>query len=127
MLLQTRAVPDLHHLPRLLHRAIPGQLPLRLRPRLRGRMPALERMRRLHVTRDLRRHDEADPAAPQFGQADRAPAAILLVGLAVFSRADFGQGPRQIAVPLQRVHRQVEMGVEDEHESEGALRNGVLE
>ena len=85
-------------------------------------MPALERMRRLHVTRDLRRHDEADPAAPQFGQADRAPAAILLVGLAVFSRADFGQGPRQIAVPLQRVHREVKVGVEDEHDG-GELTN----
>ena len=32
-----------------------------------------------------------------------------------FAAADLADGPRQIAVPLQGVHAQIEMGVEDEH------------
>ena len=81
------AVPNLHHLAALLHGAIPGELPLCLRPRLLRRMPAGQRVAARHVARDLRGDAEADAAAPHFGKTDRAAAAIRFVGLHVCSRA----------------------------------------
>ena len=50
----------------LFHRAIPGQLALRLRPRLFRRMPAAQGVAQLDVTANLRRHAQTDSAAPHF-------------------------------------------------------------
>ena len=40
-----------------------------------------------------------------------------LVGLALLAAADLGERPRQVAVPLQGVHGQVEMAVDEEHDN----------
>jgi hypothetical protein len=72
-------------------------------------------MRRFGVAANLRRHHQPEVAPAKLRQADRAAAAILLVGLAVFALADFLDGPREVAVPFQSVHGEVEMGVEEEH------------
>jgi len=72
--------------------------------------------------RDLGRDAQPDPAAPHLRQTDRALAPIRFVGHSIFALADFVDGPRQIAVPFQRVHREIKVRVENEHKrSNGAL------
>ena len=41
---------------------------------------------------------------------------IGLVGELLFARANFSAGPRESAVPFERVHGEIEVGVDDEHE-----------
>ena len=41
--------------------------------------------------------------------------AVRLILLIFFPRADFSDGPRQIAVPFQRVHTQIKVGVKNKH------------
>ena len=112
---ELRARADGDEFTRLLHRAIPRELPLRLRPRLCRRGPARQPVEVRRVARDLRRHTNAHLRAAQLGEAQRVVAPVLLVRLVKFAAADTFEGPRQIAVPLQRVHGEVEMCVEDEH------------
>src|SRR6185503_897975 len=109
-------ITDLDHFTRLFHGAIPGQLSLRLRPGLGGAVPSRQSVLGLHIAGDLGRHTEADPATPHFRERDRSFAAIDLVGETGFALADFVDGPREIAVPFQRIHRQVEVGIKNEHD-----------
>ena len=122
MRLQTCDILDLHHLPRFLHRPIPGELPLRLRPCLFRRTPAQHRAVRLVLhSRDQRRDTKTNSAPAHFRQSNCSPAPIRFVGHPLFAQADFVDGARQIAVPLQRVHGEVEVGVKDEHKTSNGL------
>ena len=114
--LQPFGILDLRHLPRFLHRAIPGKLPLRLRPRLLLGAPPKDRaVSIVRDARNLRRDAQPDPAASHFRQTNRALASIRFVRHASFALANFVYGPLQIAVPFQRVHREIKVSVEDEH------------
>ena len=66
------------------------------------------------IAADLRGDAQADPALPHLGEADRAVAAIDLVLHVPFPAANLLERPAQVAVPLQGVHAQVEMHVEDQ-------------
>ena len=110
---ELRARRDGAHLAAPLHLAIPRQLRLRHRPRLLGRVPAGQPVAALHVARDLRRDDHADASAAQLVERHRAAPAVGPVGHAGLALADLVDGPRQVAVPLDGVHGQVEMGVEN--------------
>ena len=116
MFRQTRRVPDLHHLTGLFHGAVPGQLSLRLRPGLFLRTPAEHGTVGVVLDPGDQCGDtQADSSSTHFGEANSAFASVRLVGHPLFTLANFLNGPRQITVPLQRVHREVEVGVEDEH------------
>ena len=123
MPLQTFGILDLRHLARFLHRAIPGKLPLRLRPGLLLRAPPKHRAVSIVLdARDLRRDAQPDPATSHLRQADRALGAIGFVRHSIFTLADVIDGPPQIAVPFQRVHGEVKVSVKDEHRRS----NGML-
>ena len=115
--IEAAAVDDLHHLTGLFHGAIPLQLRLRLRPGLLGRSPAGERVVWGDVAGDLRGNDEADLAPPEIRKRDDGVAAVGLVGEAAcpFAGVEFAGREPQVAVPLHRVHREVEMGVYRKH------------
>ena len=104
-------VANLHQLAAFFHRAIPGELPLRLRPGDLGRVPARQRIAVGDVAGDLRRNAQADLAPPHLSKSADALAAIELVGLADLAAANLVQRPRQIAVPLQGVHGEIEMTI----------------
>src|SRR6266404_4930415 len=108
-LLQSRRVLDLQHFAELLHRAIPGQLALRLSPCLFRTMPSRQRIARLDVASDLRCDTETDAAAPHFRKRDGSLGSVLLVRQSFLALTNLGSGPREIAVPFQRVHRQIEV------------------
>ena len=109
--LQLAKVGDLRHLTPALHLAVPGELALRLCPGLFRRMPAGQRVAALGIAGDLRCDAQADVATAHLRQGDGAAAAILLVGLAGFAPADLVERARHVAVPLERVHREIEVGV----------------
>ena len=96
--LSTIGIPICHP-PRFLHRAIPGQLPLRLRPGLLlGAPPKHGTVSIVLDAGDLGR-DTADPRVHLDKQT-----VPWLSGLSVipfFALADFVDGPRQIAIPFQ--------------------------
>ena len=69
---RARRRPDLRQLAPRLHLAVPGELPLRHRPRLLRRMPAGQRVVEADVAGDLCRHAQADPPAPHLGERDGA-------------------------------------------------------
>src|SRR5689334_17870767 len=99
----------------MFHGPIPRQLALRLRPGLFRRMPAGQGIAALHVAGNLRGHADADSAPAHFGKAYRATPAIRLVDEVFLALMDFIEWPGKVAVPLQRVHGQVEMSVKNEH------------
>jgi hypothetical protein len=78
-------------------------------------MPSRQGVTGFHVARDLGRHTQSDPATPHFGKANRALATIGLVRQAAFALANLFEGLHQVAVPFQRVHREIEVRVEQEH------------
>jgi len=96
VLLQFCARPDLFHLAAFLHRTIPGELSLRLRPRLSGEcQPAADCG--LHVARDLRRTHTPIPPRRISGK-QTVPRPRSVVGHALLALANFRNGPREIAV-----------------------------
>ena len=78
-------------------------------------MPAGEFVRRFDVTGDLRGDAKADLAPAHFGKTYRPAAAVGSVDEVFFAFADFLNGPPQVAVPFEGVHREIEMRVEDQH------------
>ena len=114
---ESGAIDDLHHLSRLLHGAIPVELGLGLRPGLLGRVPAGERIVGGYGAGNLRRDDQADPATPEIRKRDDGVATVGLVAEAAgpLTRVDLRGGDSQVAIPLHRVHRQIEVGVNREH------------
>ena len=65
--------------------------------------------------RNLGGDAQTDSTPPHLGQADGAATAIRLVGLAGLARTQHVDGLGQIAIPFQGVHREVKVGVEEEH------------
>ena len=114
---ESGAIDDLHHLSRLLHGAIPVELGLSLRPGLLGRAPAGERVVGGYEAGDLRGDDQADLATPEIRKRDDGVAPVGLVAEAAgpLTLVDLRGGDSQVAVPLHRVHRQIEVGVNREH------------
>ena len=80
-----------------------------------GRVPSGQRVVRRDVPGDQRRDAQPDAAAAHLRKRHRAAAAIRLVGPRPLARADLVDRPRQIAVPLERVHREVEVRVDNQH------------
>src|SRR6185503_17035227 len=111
---ETGSVFDLAHLARFFHSAIPSELTLGLSPGLLGTVPAEQRIGGFDVTRDLRGHTNADVAATHFGKSDGAVAAILFVGEAALAFANFGDGSAEVTIPLQSIHGQIKMRVENQ-------------
>ena len=123
MPLQPISILGLRHLPCLLHHAIPGKLALRLRPGLLLRAPTKHRTVSIVLdARDLGRNTQPDPAMSHLDQANRAFGPIRFVRHSIFALANLVDGPRQIAVPFQGVHREIKVCVKNEHKrSNGAL------
>ena len=98
----------------LFHGAIPGELPLGLSPGLFWRLPARELAEAGGIASDLGGDAEADAATTHLWQADGVVAAIGEILHADFTTADVDEGLAGITIPLECVHREVEVGVEDE-------------
>ena len=62
----------------------------------------------------LGRDANTDATPAHFRQRDRAVGAVGLVGFTLLTSTQLRAGPRQIAIPFQRVHRQIKRSVEDE-------------
>ena len=108
-------ISDLHELAALLHRAVPGELPLRHGPRLLWRVPAGQRVVRRDVPRDLGRDAQANASPAHLRKRHRAAPRSGLSVMRVLARADVVDGTREVPIPFERVHRQIEMGVQDQH------------
>lgn len=105
---------ELDEFARLFHGAVPGELTLGLGPGLFWRLPAGELTEAGGVAGDLGGYAEADAAATHLWQADGVVAAIGEILHADFTTADVDEGLAGITIPLECVHREVEVGVEDE-------------
>ena len=129
MRLDLRPRAELHHLPAILHRPIVRELPLRMRPRLLRAAPAGEISKRRSVARNLRRHADADAPAPHLGKAHRIPhqpwrCSGAEVARDRFVSADLLERPTLVAVEFERVHRDVEVTVEDQARRNERLVHG---
>ena len=102
-----------YHFTSTLHLLIPGKLALSLRPGLFRGMPTRQRVAALGISSNLSSDAETDFAPAHLRQTDCTSAAILFVGLTKLSVANFVERPRQITVPLEGVHREVEVSVKD--------------
>ena len=114
MLVQLGAVPNLHHFAGFFHGSVPGQLPLRLGPRLLRRIPAGQFVEIWRVAANLRCHAQTDIPAAHFRKAHRVIAAVHPVFHGGFPTPDLLQRPPQVAVPLQRVHGKIEVHIENQ-------------
>ena len=65
-------------------------------------------------TRDRSGETESDPTLPHLRESDRA-LALSFAAVYFLSRANRVDRTRQIAIPLERVHRQVEVGIDQKH------------
>src|SRR3954471_7434695 len=83
-------------------------------------MPTRKRIVEADVPRDLRCHAQAETPSPHLAEGHGSTAAIRPILHAVLATADLLDRARQIAVPLERVHRQIEVRVKNEH----GLRSG---
>ena len=77
-------------------------------------MPAGKRVRWADIAGDLGGDAQADPATAHFGETYKAAAAIRLVRHVSLARPDLRERPGQIAIPLEGIHGQVEVRVENE-------------
>ena len=64
---------------------------------------------------DLGGDAEADAGAAHLREGNGGAAAIGFVAEVGFALAEVLEGPREVAVPLDGVHGEVEVGVEEEH------------
>ena len=110
-------VDDLDELPRLLHRPIPGELPLGLSPGLLRRVPPWQRVVGRHEPADLRRHDESEASPTQFRERHRRISPVGLVGPPPrpLPGIDLSHRQAEIAIPLERIHRQIQMRINRKH------------
>src|SRR5688500_1800370 len=97
---QARAILDLHHLALTLHGAIPREMPLRLRPRLLWTVPTGQRIRALHITRDLCRHANPYLPSPHFGKTNGAFAPVGFVVVMLVPFANLLERTAQVPIPL---------------------------
>ena len=97
-----------------LHQAVVGQLALALGVgNVLGTHPgkALAHRSKPAAHRDK---EEADPAAPQFGEIHHVQAATLLRH-AGFGLAYFGNGLEQVPVPFERIVGDIQVGIDNQH------------
>ena len=120
--LQRGRIGDVRHLAGFFHGVVPRELALRLGPGLLLGMPAGDRAPPLHMARDHRRHAHPHAPAPHLAERDGPVSAIGPVRHAPLGLPDLGNGPSQVAVPLERVHREVQVRVEDEWLCHAVLR-----
>ena len=113
---------DRGHFPGIFHRAIPGQLALGLGPRLGGRIPAREAMEVRGVAANLGGDADTNATATHLREADSAIPAIDAIFHVAFPAADHFERPGEIAVPLEGVHAQVEVAVENQRRGVGSHR-----
>ena len=71
------------------------------------------KLTKLGISSNLSSDAEPDFAPAHLRQTDCTSAAILFVGLTNLSVANFVERPRQVTVPLEGVHREVEVSVKD--------------
>src|SRR4051812_13340995 len=80
-------------------------------------MPAWQRIVGRDVSCDERCDAHADTAAAHFRQRHGTLAAIRLVALVPLTRTDLFDRAREVPIPLERVHREIEVSVNNEHGS----------
>src|SRR5690348_8503951 len=78
-------------------------------------MPTRKRIVRRHITGDLGGYHQPDVSPPQLGQGYRSLAPVGLIGQALLPLADVGDRQGKIAIPFQRIHREVQVSVDGEH------------
>jgi hypothetical protein len=102
------------HLAGFFHGAIPGELGLGHGPGLGGGAPAEDgAVGVVFEAGKLSGDADGDAAAAEFGEGNGAVAAVGFVAEVGLALTDLGEGTREVAVPLEGVHREVEVGVED--------------
>src|SRR5687768_7995540 len=111
MLFKPREVLNLKELAVFLHRFVPRELGLRLRPGLLGRMPAWKRIFRTYITRDLGCYYKTDVAFAKFGKAHRVVTAVGFICKTFFALADLTDRFPEIPVPFHGIHAQIEVGI----------------
>ena len=114
MRLELLEVGDLCQLALLFHFAVPSQLALCLCPGLSWRVPAGQWIVALGVAGDLRADAKANIAAAHLRQTNGTLGAIRFIGLPGLTFANLGERSRQVAVPLEGIHRQVEVDIKNE-------------
>ena len=72
-------------------------------------------MRRRRVPRDLGRDAQPDAAAPHLRKRHEAPAAVRKIGQVRLTLADLVDRPREVAIPFEGVHGEVEVRVDNQH------------
>jgi hypothetical protein len=106
---------DGDHLAGFFHRAIPGELGLGHGPGLGGGAPAEDgAVGVVFEAGELGGDADGDVAAAEFREGNGAAAAVGFVAEVSFALTNLGEGAREVAVPLEGVHREVEVGVEDQ-------------
>src|SRR4051812_24585058 len=115
MRLELLAIANGNEFTAFLHRAIPGELTLRLRPGLFGRVPARQAVGGFNKTSDLGTDTQTDIRAAHFGKTDCGVAAIRFVSEMPVAVAQPVERFTQVAVPLEGIHREVQVSVKDKH------------
>src|SRR5579859_6015944 len=70
-----------------------------------------------NITGYLGGHHEANVSLSQLVKIDDAISAVRLVGHFLFARPDDVDRLRQVAVPLHRIHAEVQVCIDDKHET----------
>ena len=110
------AVPKDADFAGLLHRLVPCALGTGHRPCLGLRGPPGDGAVGIVLNaRDLGGHADAGTRTAHGVEADRATAAVGLVLLVGLVGTDGVEGPGEVTVPFDRVHGEVEVGVQEEH------------
>ncbi|MGC3971532.1 MAG: hypothetical protein QM775_30570 [Pirellulales bacterium] len=115
MLLQPGGINDLHHFAGFFHGPIPRKLALRLGPGNLRAVPTRQRIAGPDVATNLRRDAKPDLAATHIRQRHGAARSIDPIGPAGFATPNVGHRLREVAIPFQSIHAQVEVSVEDQH------------
>lgn len=115
MRVELRRIADDANVALVLQRMIVGQVSARDAVRLHRRGEIQVRLRPSGRPRNDRDKAEGNPTPPHLRERDGALRAPL-AGRRGFLRADRIGRAEEIAVPLQRVERQIKMAVDDEHE-----------
>src|SRR6185436_17642317 len=107
MAIQFRTVANLNHFSYFFHGPIPRQLSLRLGPGLNWRIPPRQSVEIGRMSADLRGDTQPNSAAAHLRQTDRGVPTVHLVLHIDFPAPDAFERPRDIPVPLHRVHAEV--------------------
>ena len=111
--LQASSVNDLHHLARIFHRAIPGQLRLSYGPGDFRTLPARQWIVGSDIPSKLCGDTEPHLSTSHFRQGANAQTTVHLVGQTLLAQPHFFQRACDVAVPFDRVHGQIQVSIED--------------